>query len=235
LKGESFHQEAAPPWAREIADEAVLPSGVSVAGTKARVFHLLRLSSERGHQFRIGRHLAPPGWVPTWVLREPWAGGSAGDRRLRDLREAGLAIDSERHVGDEGESGSWMWRLSRENQRKNPVVATAQVSFSRLAFSCSLGSPERPDTSHIDVTPGSGTPFAPSWEVARRALAGEDGGCLYRQELLERWRAGDLDSAVNSLPRTPVTFFCREGAAFNPLPVLGLSLTKLGARSLETA
>lgn len=235
MKGQSFHQEAAPPWAREISDEALLPNGTMVAGTKARVFHLLRLASERSHQFRIGRHLAPPGWVPTWVLREPWAGGSAGDRRLRDLREAGLGVESERHVGDEGESGSWMWRLARENQRKNPVVAPAQVSFARLTFRSVVGTPTRADSSHIDVTPGSGSTFAPSRDVARRALAGEDAESLYRQELLERWRAGDLESALGPLPQTPVTFFCREGAAFNPLRVLSLSLTKLGARSLETA
>lgn len=234
MKGQSFHQEAAPPWAREISDEAVLPSGTMVAGSKARVFHLLRLASERSHQFRIGRHLAPPGWVPTWVLREPWAGGSAGDRRLRDIREAGVEVESERHVGDEGESGSWMWRLSRENQRKSPLVAPAQVSFARLTFRSLTGTPERPDASHVDVTPGSGSAFAPSREVARRALTGEDAESLYRQELLERWRAGDLESALERLPHTSVTFFCREGSVFNPLPVLGLSLTKLGAR-LETA
>ena len=76
-----FHQAALPPgW--QLAGEATLPGGRTVTGTAARVYHLLAESHRRGHRWQVGRHLAPAGWVPTWVLREPWAGGAAGSRIL---------------------------------------------------------------------------------------------------------------------------------------------------------
>ena len=109
----THHQAALPPgW--HLPDEATLPGGRTVTGTAARVYNLLAESARRSHRWQVGRHLAPAGWVPTWVLREPWAGGSAGDRRLRDLREAGISIESQRFdPGDEAlASASWLWRIS---------------------------------------------------------------------------------------------------------------------------
>ena len=61
--------------------------------------NLLVETRRQAYRWQVGRHFAPPGWVPTWVLREPWAGGAAGDRRLRDLREEGvdMAGDEQAH------------------------------------------------------------------------------------------------------------------------------------------
>lgn len=125
----TFHQAALPPgW--HLADEATLPGGRSLTGTAARVYNLLVETIRHSHRWPVGRHLAPPGWVPTWVLREPWAGGAAGDRRLRDLREEGLAIESEKFTAgtDTPDSASWLWRLDTQSPNTPPPAGAPAIS-----------------------------------------------------------------------------------------------------------
>ncbi|MEL7059474.1 MAG: hypothetical protein AAGN46_05555 [Acidobacteriota bacterium] len=89
------HWQQAAAFELPTSDVAA-PDGSTIGGTTtcARVYHLLAETARRGHSWPVGHVQAPPGWVPVWVLREPWAGGSAGDRRMRDLRERGFRIDS---------------------------------------------------------------------------------------------------------------------------------------------
>jgi hypothetical protein len=117
----THHQAALPPgW--HLAEKAALPGGRTVTGTAARVYHLLAESARKSHRWQVGRHYAAAGWVPTWVLREPWAGGSAGDRRLRDLRDAGVSIERQRFDPGEAEpaSASWLWRLGTGKGSPSP-------------------------------------------------------------------------------------------------------------------
>lgn len=104
------------PHGLDLPDEAVI-GGKTVTGARARVYHLLRITRERRLAWPVGLHTGPAGWVPTYVLREPWAGGQAGDRRLRELRRRyGCQIAQERFEDpDTGQiTETWLWRLDAE-------------------------------------------------------------------------------------------------------------------------
>jgi hypothetical protein len=166
----AFHHQAALPATWVIADQANLPSGRTLAGTAARVYNLLVQTAHRAYRWQVGRHLAPSGWVPTWVLREPWAGGAAGDRRLRDLREDGLPIESQRFQPEHTApaSATWLWRLAgpgREGGGPTGCVPLAQPN--------GLG---RGDEKHSDAAPP--TPNPPFSPLPGRAcgVAGEGPG-----------------------------------------------------------
>ncbi len=214
------HQAPLPPgW--HLADEATLPGGKSISGTAARVYNLLLETSRRAHRWQVGRHHAPAGWVPTWVLREPWAGGAAGDRRLRDLREEGLAIESQRFTADDDTpaSASWLWRLaspaSSSPHRPTPAAqAAAPLQGIAIRF---IAASEAP--SAMDISPGASSPLAPSF-----------GACddeAYRRELLEAFHAGRLVTYLKG--HTEWRLWADPAAAYDPRPVLRSALSKLGA------
>ena len=213
----THHQAALPPGWR-LEDEVELPSGRRVTGTTARVYCLLELTRRHQHRWHVGRHHAPPGWVPTWVLREPWSGGAAGDRRLRDLRKAGVAIDDRAFDAGDGEpaSRSWLWRLGNGS---GAASRDAGLPLAGLVaeFECSF--PRRPGA--IEISPGASSPLAPSFEAA---AAGAE---AYRQELLARYRAGTLLPALTG--RSQAVLWTDPAASFDPRPVLSAALTKLGA------
>jgi hypothetical protein len=72
------------------------------------------------------------------VLREPWAGGSAGDRRLRDLREAGVSIESKKFAtADAPSSASWLWRLATASGA-SPSPGRRECGWERLDEKASL-------------------------------------------------------------------------------------------------
>jgi len=228
-----FHQAALPPgW--HIADEATLPGGRTVSGTAARVYNLLAESHRRAHRWQVGRHLAPAGWVPTWVLREPWAGGSAGDRRLRDLREAGVSIESQRFdPGDkEPTSASWLWRLSpgegppspggrecgweKGSGDEGPREGGPPLQGITIHFLTTRPAPP----GAIDISPGAASPLAPSFAVRDDEA--------YRRELLQAYHAGRLVAALTG--RREWSLSSDPAALYNPRPVLETALAKLGAR-----
>ncbi|HVF61703.1 MAG TPA: hypothetical protein VNJ70_17995 [Thermoanaerobaculia bacterium] len=233
--GVSFYQQV-QPFALE--DEATLPNDKVIHGSAARVYNLLRKTRETGYRFPVGRHLAPEGgWVPTWVLREPWAGGSAGDRRLRGLRAAGVRIEEQAHIGEEDghETRSWLWRLQDGAAAAGATPPAPQrTDLARLTFKTVYGAaPEGPGTT-IDVTPGAQHPLAPSaglWtrlgDLRDPEWSLEAAAERYRLELLDLWHAGTLLSGLSDTRRA--TFWADPACPFNPLPTLAKALRALGA------
>jgi hypothetical protein len=228
----SFHQAALPPgW--HLADEAVLPGGRGLTGTAARVYNLLLETQRHSHRWAVGRHLAPPGWVPTWVLREPWAGGAAGDRRLRDLREAGVAIDSEKFATGDGApaSATWLWRLAPAGSA-SPSPGRRECGWERGPGGEGPGAagPLQGTTVHfvtgrltpagaIDISPGASSPLAPTFAACDDEA--------YRRELLQAYHSGRLLAALAG--HTAWRLWADPAAAYDPRPVLTAALTKLGA------
>jgi len=221
-----FHQAALPPgW--HLPDEATLPGGRTITGTAARVYNLLLESGRHSHRWKVGRHLAPTGWVPTWVLREPWAGGSAGDRRLRDLREAGVSIESQRFdPGDEAPaSASWLWRISsspggrggdgRGGQWVRGREGAAPLQGITIRFVAGRPAPAEA----IDISPGAASPLAPSFAACDDEA--------YRRELLQAFHSGRLVAALTVRPAW--SLWADPAAIYNPRPILEAALSKLGA------
>ena len=244
------HHQAALPVGWHLADEANLPGGRTVNGTAARVYHLLAESHRRRHRWQVGRQLAPAGWVPTWVLREPWAGGSAGDRRLRDLREAGVSIESQRFDPGDAEpaSASWLWRLSSPAVHPSPARGRGAGGEGSGSPSPARGEcvwekgpgDEGPGgagslplaglTLHFTTTrpapPGAIdiSPGAPSPLAPSFAACDDE---AYRRELLQAFHAGRLVAALTG--RREWSLWADPAALYNPRPVLEAALSKLGA------
>ena len=225
-----FHQAALPPgW--HLADEATLPGGRTITGTAARVFNLLAETRRQSHRWKVGRHLAPAGWVPTWVLREPWAGGSAGDRRLRDLREAGVSIESQRFDpgDDEPASASWLWHLAPGSGSPSPggrggdgrggqgVRSREGAPLQGITVRFVAGRPAPAEA--IDISPGAASPLAPSFAACDDEA--------YRRELLQAFHSGRLVAVLTG--RREWHLWADPAALYNPRPVLETALVKLGA------
>jgi len=51
-----------------------------------RVLFRLHLAKLRHERHTYGQKTAPAGWIPIYEVQQPEVGGSAGDVRLRDLR-----------------------------------------------------------------------------------------------------------------------------------------------------
>jgi len=225
----THHQAPLPPgW--HLADEAVLPGGRTLTGTAARVYNLLLETRRRFHRWNVGRHLAPAGWVPTWVLREPWAGGAAGDRRLRDLREAGLTIESQRFApgGDAPDSASWLWRIvpatPGPNRRPSPAPDVESAVPLALAAAPLQGIAARfvagglAPAGAVDVSPGASSLLAPSFAACDDEA--------YRRELLQAFHSGRLVASLTG--RAEWRLWTDPAAAYDPRPVLSSALSKLG-------
>lgn len=228
-RGADFLQAVQPAgWILE--DEAVLPDGRHLSGSKARVYHLLRLAAAHEHRFPIGRHLAPAGWVPTWVLREPWAGGSAGDRRVRDLRALGLAVTGEPFSPPDGGSSSWVWRLgvatpacaARLNPGMPPLVNPATVSTHspaappELSFAVASSAELLPANVVVVDLRQPAEPLAPL-DMDPEA---------YRQRLLFLWRSGSLKAILSGLREV---FFLFPPGKEACADVLAKGLLRIGA------
>jgi len=223
----TFHQAALPSgW--HLADQATLPGGRTLTGTAARVYNLLVETRRQAYRWQVGRHLAPPGWVPTWVLREPWAGGAAGDRRLRDLREEGVAIESERFTAGPTasdttpDSASWLWRLATTTSPAagTPASPSAAAPLQGLTV-CFVAHP----AGALDISPGASSHLAPSFAACDDAA--------YRLELLHAFHTGRLLAALTG--RQHCALWADPIAAYDPRPILQTALTKLGATVLQGA
>jgi hypothetical protein len=102
-----------------LPDTLQLPAAAAWSGTRARIYWLLRLTQERRHRHpmdTVAPTLGPAGWVPIHTLRATWAGGAAGDRRVRDLREQGVAYEVVRwsDLGGPRDSTATLYRLTHD-------------------------------------------------------------------------------------------------------------------------
>jgi hypothetical protein len=241
---ELTHYQAGKPVHWQLADEVDLPNGRHLSGSKARVYEVLRLAKETAHCFPVGMVLSPPGWVPVWVFREPWSGGSAGDRRIRDLRQLGVPLEAQPFdSGGPAGSSSWIWRLGdagstssrsdRPNPRKNESGPQARVSAAVLSsVSFVLRPGGRPAVwagELVDLSPGMPHVAAPAVGLAQAVIEGrltaDEALEAYRQQLLGAYHSGELVSAF----RAGTTFTICCDVPFPALQVLQRALAKLGA------
>lgn len=175
-RGVDYFQAPAP---FAIPEEATLPSGERLGGGRARVYWLLRLSVEQRVSHAVGRHQAGIGWVPNFLLREPWSGGNAGDRRLRDLRERGVRLEQAAFAAPNGErSNTILWRWIGDGAAAAPTTTAANPQHSALGglmrgFSDdTAGSPRTPLASGAGRARQRGVPATDFWTSV--GFPGED-------------------------------------------------------------
>jgi len=227
LQGSDYFQVRPGDWT--LPESATLPNGEQLGGARARLYWLLRWTAERGFSFAIGRHPGPKGWVPAHVCKEPWSGGGAGDRRLRDLRERGVKIESQRFVTPAGErTSTWLWRWTGDPE---PGQARAETPPARLVFQTSIGCPAyAPGWVKWEVSPGSGHVLAPPSSLQAALITGhvthDQAVAQYLDILRRRYSAGELDGVLST--RCAV-LWVRPEVALDPLPTLRSVLVRCGA------
>lgn len=229
----------------ELPDEAVI-SGRKVAGTVARVYWLLRLTAERNIQHRIGEQMGPAGWVPNYYLRRAWSGGSAGDRRMRDLRlKFGVELNSCRFSGDsrvelfawvsdgapEGTADRAPEASSSQRTETRPLARRSQMGGFRLRFWVSVGFPGENAPGRLQLLDAPEHPLAFSSRVLEHVVRGDldraaalDGYSATlkgRWPQLRAWLAAGGEHVLWVAPEVAETI--------NPLPLLTEILTKCGA------
>lgn len=228
----SGHHQAAKPAGLDLAEEVTLPNGRHCAGTKARVYDLLRWTAETGHRFAIGRHQGPAGWVPTWVLREPWAGGAAGDRRVRDLRAAGVDIEGQPFETGEQGTASWIFRLAAGAGRPPRPEGTSPTA----ATPRGMAVPLREARPHLDLVFDTGFSWSAAGDMpvcSPRAILplppedAEDRPGLYWAAIADAWRSGHLGASLADVSQVYFLFPPGEDALAE---VLERALLRLGAR-----
>jgi hypothetical protein len=228
LQGSDYFQVRPGDWT--LPESATLPNGEQLGGARARLYWLLRWTAERGFSFAIGRHPGPKGWVPAHVCKEPWSGGGAGDRRLRDLRERGVKIESQRFVTPAGErTSTWLWRWTGDPE---PGQARAETPPARLVFQTSIGCPAyAPGWVKWEVSPGSGHVLAPSAQLQTLVIRGQLSAAEATKIYLETLRTKYLDGKFRGVLSTPqAVLWIRPEVALDPLPTLSEILQKCGAR-----
>lgn len=236
LQGSDYFQVRPGDWT--LPESATLPNGEQLGGARARLYWLLRWTAERGFSFAIGRHPGPKGWVPAHVCKEPWSGGGAGDRRLRDLRERGVKIESQRFVTPAGErTSTWLWRWTGDppagDADRAPTASHARGAAhrGRLVFRTQSGCPvARDGWVKWEVSPGSGHVLAPPSSLQAALITGhvthDQAVAQYLDILRRRYSAGELDGVLST--RCAV-LWVRPEVALDPLPTLRSVLVRCGA------
>jgi hypothetical protein len=238
-----------------LAEEVVI-SGRKCAGTKARVYDLLRQTAERSERHRIGSLIGPAGWVPNYYIRRAWSGGNAGDRRLRDLREK-FGVRIERMPFSEDSSVVlYRWAGDPEPDRVSDQVAEtcllarngqmnrfrpesnraaaveAPEAANRLQFWTSVGFPGDDAPGREKLHAFFGPLFIPG-RLFNGAVRGSDAATAlhdYDLELRARWpkiRDWIADGGQHVL-----WLDSAYAESFNPLPFLVEILGKCGAEYL---
>jgi len=232
-----------------LPEEAVV-SGRKMAGTRARVYWLLRLTAERAISHRIGEQFGPPGWVPNYYFTHAWSGGSAGDRRRRDLSEKfGVEIESCRFGGD---SAVVLFRwvmdpITAPEAARSPNASRAYAAESlptalggrmgglRLRFWTSAGFPGDSAPNRLQLVGGfSDHPLTIAPQLLTQIVAGKfsaadalvmyNGSLQTRWPKLKAWLAGRGDWVLWLAPEAASTI--------NPFPLLVEILGKCGAEYL---
>jgi len=191
----AWHDQQRSPFG-DLQDEVVAPGGV-FRGARARVYWLFRLAAERRHRFRVGaaRELGPEGFVPMYIVREPWAGGDEGGRRLRELRgEYGLTFRVETFA----ENQTRLYLLERDPL--GPLNGGGSRARARAtAAAASKPDPSAAPTYALDLT----FSFGPDGEdLAEDELLGYK-GCAspedYRRRLIVAYRNGQIRRFAGTL------------------------------------
>lgn len=245
------------PQPFELPEEVVLPNGERLTGARARVYGLLQRTAVEGIAHRIGLHVGPAGWVPAFYFRKPWAGGNAGDRRLRDLRVRGVVLESDRWPGPEGLTNTWLWRwvsdpvaapafAPGDPQTSDLAAAGASAQLTERSlhgsqrhaqdgafeFYTSFGFPGGHAPGRIEVTPGARGALAPPARIGTAAVRGlRPAACAerYLEELRLQWQRGEIHPVMRG---GTWTLWIAPESPFDPLPTLVDVLTKLGAKYL---
>ncbi|MEO7795197.1 MAG: hypothetical protein ABIV06_10525 [Thermoanaerobaculia bacterium] len=248
--------EGAAPFLLE--EQVVLASGLKLAGTRARVYSLLRQTAERGERHRIGQFVGPAGWVPNYYIRRAWSGGSAGDRRLRDLRERGIQIETTRFAEDSavvlyrwvadpegnrfpnssGECrplarGGLMGRSRTETQGIDAPAADRPAN--RLRFWTSVGHPGSDLPNRVNVVAHGATahPLALSPALLAEVIGGLPvSSALAAHDQLLRRRYPDLRAWLAEGGEHVLWLEAAVAETINPLPMLVEILGKCGAEYL---
>lgn len=250
------------PQPFELPDEVLLPNGGRLAGTRARVYGLLRKTADERIAHRIGRQVGPAGWVPSFYFRKPWCGGNAGDRRLRDLREFGVALEDLRYASPDGEiSSTWLWRWVSDPEASSPATddapgapRTADPNFpatharagerspdasqrgaqpGAMEFYTSVGFPGGHAPGRIEVTPGARHALAPPAQLGARVIHGNLTQRGAADLYLTELRKRWKRHELQPAIRPGVwTIWSAPESPFDPLPALVEVLTKIGAEHL---
>lgn len=246
--GRDYYQYPQP---FDLPDEVEAPGGRRFSGHRARVYWLLRVTADRGYRHPVGRRLAPAGWVPVFLFREPWSGGQSGGRRVRELREYGVEVQIEEFDPPAGEgSSTTLYRLlvdpiagtsSGKGQALHAVVpltpagtpppqrTTAPPPLSRYTFTFGLKRPTAAslgtDARDYDLTPGASGPLAPGVGVETEGQ--------YLEQLADLWRSGELVNHL--LGRRHVVFWDLplQRPPFDLRKLLTRALTACGATLVE--
>ncbi|MEM1202963.1 MAG: hypothetical protein AAGN66_07015 [Acidobacteriota bacterium] len=244
LQGRDFHQHPPPQWwplARtgegrpsEWPDVATLESG-TFTGHRARVLHFLVEASKRQWRFDVGKAKAPAGKVPGYLLREPYTGGDAGKRRLRELR-AKYQVPVEHETFEAGDTVLyWIprpWALAfaagarvpaKPQEPREPYappappcsdLAGTRVSFVAIPTAASLG------VHHVDG-PGRCLESPPM-------VRDEDG---YLEHLRRQHAEGELRRQLAGCQvEVAVSPAALTWLGFDPRPPLRTALEALGAQ-----
>jgi hypothetical protein len=204
VSGGTFDNLYTQPFALD--EELTLPDGKRVRGTLARVYSLLVHTARRQHRHRVGLAFGPPGWVPAYLFRAAWAGGEAGDRRRRDLRELhGIEIEMQRFERDGEETATTLYRLAPEQPGRassSPQApadrSTSQASSTgaTLAATAARLAPAAATSSTTQVEQEAGPAAAAGHAPAPTGLAG-----VVTATRPERFGAR----------RAPLRFYCHTG------------------------
>lgn len=172
------------PFGEDLRDSVTL-AGKTFSGTRARVYWLLEITRQRNYRHRVGHGdsapLAPPGWVPQFLVHEPWSGGSEGKRRLRELRlEYGCEIEMQHFEG----SSTTLYRLTpATGGAAGPGEACRHTPSPATRFGASRA---QPPTAALPKEPLAGVrfwavPSDPGANVSKSPIghAGENGGFSY--------------------------------------------------------
>lgn len=230
--------------------EQVVVGGRKIAGTRARVYGLLRTTAEEGICHRIGELVGPAGWVPNYYFRKAWSGGNAGDRRLRDLREKfGVEIESMRFAGDSStvlfrwvsdpESAPLASRSpeasTSDRTETRPLAQGGQMGGIRLRFWVSVGFPGDRAPGRLQVIGGS---HAHPLDLPERVFAHVVSGDIlsasalagYSSTLKARW--SELRAWLAAGGEHVLWIPAEMAETLNPLPLLVEILGKSGAEYL---
>lgn len=159
-----------------LADQLVTAAGRRLCtGHRARVVHLLAITRRDHFEHALGGRRSPAGWVPEFLLQQPWSGGGEGKRRLREAREMyGIEYDHEVFTPPSGESTTVIYRLTSlgEVGGYTALPTAAKPADLRLRFSTDAG--------------------ASLLDVPRECVTADH----YQAHLRELWAAGRLEPQI---------------------------------------
>ena len=225
-----------------LPDEAILSSGRKLAGTRARVYWLLRITAEEGIQHRVGEEVGPAGWVPGYYFQRAWSGGGSGDRRRRDLSEKfGIRIESMRFGGDSATvlyrwagdpAASDAGRFPEASRKTLPLAPDGQRGGLRLRFWVSVGFPGDRAPGRLQIVGGESHPLVLNSRFLGNVVSGDltPAAALASYSALLKARWSQLREWLAAGGDHVLWIPAEIAETLNPLPLLIEILGKCGAR-----